>query len=277
MGIYDMNGGHFVKSPDGTQAIAYHYHTGINAGWECLITDYLKWTHRDDILPLNPGDSKGVWREFKKDYNVTAYEPCAENDYSKNLDLHLDTIIKVNDKSMNPLGSGHNIRATDIYTDIVLELRKPDGDVRYRGIVDNYKLNDDGATYVTVTLSLIPNDTWESKARLMIGMLPPQTIKYTIKFNSCFMVDFNGTYPVPTIKPTNKPTPTINPTDEPTASPTTVISVPTNNKIGYTYYSGGTLPKTGESENSNNMFYFIGIGITLCGLATYVLLRRKMI
>jgi len=297
MGLTDSNGGHFVQSSDKTQAIAYHFHKGVYAGWECLITDYVKWNHREDILPLVPGDDKGTWREFKKDYNLTFNEAYYEGDDSpNNYGLGLACKIKVNGYNMitqNP----RSFKGTELLSNITLQLKDANGNIRYEGIVENYKLNDDGATYVPVVMELQPNEEWEQKTLSIKygsfgGYHMPKTFKYTVKFTSCFMVDFNGTYPIPTEKPTASPvptttatstntdvTPTVAPSDatsspDVTATSTSVAVKPT--EVGYISYTGGNaLPKTGESESSRTLFMSIGLLLVVSGIVTVVMVKKR--
>lgn len=242
-GLLDSSKGHFVQK-DGV-AVAYHYHDGINTGYELIFNKFIKWDNRDEItIPSITDNSLGEWKQFAKDYKIKLVGVCDPT--SKNIEWVKS--VKLDNNNIE-VDKDYNSKKLEISIDIkgYKEIFGTKTLV-YEGVLTQ-KLNETGHTIISV----------DAKNKLNQS----ESYKFTFKFESSYSINFNINYVAlqePSIEPSAETS------VEPSTSPSPETSKTPNNK---------TLPKTGESSNTiliiGALICVIGVGIALRQLKNKIL------
>ena len=232
-GYTNLNDGHFVKSGD--VCVAYHYHTGINAGYEVIFNKYVPWTDRETLKPIAPNDASGTWKKYDKTYNVklTDAKPKLESNLNWSYYVEVDGIQIIKGQSIDTKSIICNIKVKAMKCDLVI----------YKGFLKDEKLNENGFTQKTVVC--LSDDQ---------KLLP---LYYIFDFKTRYEIIFNDSY-IP-LTPTPSPTDTISPS---------VTDIPTNN-------NGDSLPKTGESNNMTLPILGLIVIIIGAGFGVFKLKHRN--
>lgn len=235
-GYTNLNDGHFVKS--GNVCVAYHYHNGINAGWEVIFNKYVLWDDRETLKPITPNDANGTWTKYDKTYNVklTDAKPRYPDGLIWEYCVKVDGITIIKDQPINTKSLICKIEVTG---------KNKDGKIIYMGSCDDGILNETGFSTINVICKS--------------EKFPP--LFYVFDFKTCHEIVFDDSYTP--LTPTPIPTDTISPsaTDIPTDQPT-------NN-------NGDTLPKTGESNNMTLPILGLIVVIIGAGFGVFKLKHRN--
>lgn len=236
-GYTNLNDGHFVKSGD--VCVAYHYHNGVNAGYEVIFNKYVLWDDRETLKPITPNDDKGTWTKYDKTYKVKLTD--AKPRYPDG--LIWDYCVKVDGIKVT---KGQSINTKSLTCKIEVIGKDQGGQTIYKGYCDDGILNETGFSTINVVC--------ESDKKTN----PP--LFYIFDFKTCHEIIFNDSYTP--LTPTPSPTDTISlsVTDIPT-------DAPTNN--------GDTLPKTGESNNMTLPILGLIIVIAGAGFGVFKLKHRN--
>jgi LPXTG-motif cell wall-anchored protein len=239
-GYTNLNDGHFVKS--GNVCVAYHYHNGINAGWEVIFNKYVLWDDRETLKPITPNDANGAWTKYDKTYNVKLTD--AKPRYPDG--LIWGYCVKVDGIKVT---KGQSISTKGLTCKIEVIGKDQAGQIIYKGSLKDEKLNKNGFSTINVAC--------ESDEQAN----PP--LFYVFDFKTCHEIVFDDSYTP--LTPTSSPTTSDDITPIPSDVPT---DAPTNN-------NGDTLPKTGESNNMTLPILGLIIVIAGTGLGMFKLKHRN--
>ena len=289
-GSNDFNGGHYVQYKG--HCVAYHYNTGLYAGWELTFNKHIEWADRiklDKYKPFKISDtSLGTWKNYIE-YHVKKLPMTVIPEIPQGLTQEIN--IKVNDRLLKDnkiLDLKDTKLDCRISTFLTAKAQNNQIIAVYSGSNQRYLIPGNNTITVICSKLQIPNypglnETYKERFYTYnFGI----SVTWELNYNHFYVV-------IPEVKPTStavtsaSPTmsPSVSPTTSPTTSPSSVVSDnPTaspseevitggNNNNTTTTNTTSNLPKTGES--SQNIYVITGLIVIGLGLIVVFFYRKK--